>query len=88
MPDDVNLEGVNRASVHHVTVRNIKVYHDKDIPKRDGKYNAPIIMQNFYEEASFHNFVFEDIYINGEKLTKETAVLEGADTVKDSHILD
>jgi len=88
VPDDVNLDGVNSASVHHVTVRNIKVYHDKDIPKRDGKYNAPIIIQNFYEEASFHNFVFEDIYINGEKLTKETAVLEGADTVKDSHILD
>lgn len=87
IPDDVDYEGVDCSSVHHVTVRNIKVYYDNDLPKCDGKYNVSIIIHNFEEGASFHNITVEDIYINGEKITKETAVME-ASGLKDSHILD
>ena len=75
-PENINLDGVDSASVHHVTVRNIKVYYDEGIPKRDGKYNVPIFVRNLVPGASFHHITLENIYINGEKLTKENAVLD------------
>ena len=86
-PDPTRIDGVKCASIHDITIKNIRAYIDKDIPKVDGKYNAPINIDNTIEYAQIYGITVENVEINGEKLTKDTAILN-LNGVKESHILD
>lgn len=65
----------NRRLNHHITLKNIHIYYDEGIPIVEGKYNAPIFIKETYEGAHYHDIVIDGLYINGEKITKDTAYL-------------
>lgn len=63
----------NRRVNHHITLKNVHVYYDEGIPMVEDKYNVPILVKETYEGAHYHDIVVEDLYVNGEKITKDTA---------------
>ncbi len=75
-PVSLDLSGINQASVHDVTVKNINVYYDERIPKKDGKFNAPIMIKSFREGVNFYNIDISGITINGEAIDENNAILE------------
>lgn len=72
----VGTDGLRPGSVHDVTVRNIRVYYDEEIPKVDGKYHVPIVMRSCLEGVCYSNIAIENVVVNGVRLTKENAMIE------------
>ncbi len=70
----VDLTGIAQTCVHNITVRNIKVYYDERIEKRDGKYNVPISVRSVLEDTEFYNILVENVTVNGEPLTMDNAI--------------
>lgn len=64
----VNYSGVKKGAVHDVAVKNINVYYDEEIPKADGKFNAPIYVKSTRAGVDFYNIEISGIVINGEKI--------------------
>ena len=66
--------GYRQACCHDITLRNVNVYYDEDIPRTDGKYSVPILVREYVEGVHFYNLKVENVKINGRKLTGENAV--------------
>ncbi len=75
-PAQVDLEGAEPATLHDIEVRNICVYYDEEIPKKDGRYNAPILIKSYRDGVKFRNISLKNIEINGEKIDRSNAILE------------
>ena len=76
IPENVDLEGAEESSVHHVTINNINVYYDERIPKKDGKYDARIHIKSKLEGVKFHDISISGITINGEEIDINNSVNE------------
>ena len=63
-----------------MTIKNITVYYDEEIPKKDGKYNAPIFIKSFRDGVKFYNISISGIKINGEEIDETNAVSEICET--------
>ena len=74
--DAPDLSGIQYATVHDVTFKDIKVYYDEAIPKREGKYHVPIRVASSFPDVKHKNISVCNIRINGELLTEENAVLD------------
>ena len=57
------------------------MYYDELLPRVDGKYYTPIDIQSVLENVVYENIALSGISVNGEPVTKDTAVLH-ADTVR------
>ncbi|MDO4618565.1 MAG: glycosyl hydrolase family 28 protein [Clostridia bacterium] len=75
----VDLGGIKEGVVHDVTVKNIKVYYDERIPKKDGKYNAPIYVKSERNGVKFYNISLSGISVNGAELDENNSVLDVGD---------
>ncbi len=71
VPEVADTWKTQKASVHDVLVKNIKVYYDERIPKKDGKFNAPILVKGYRDDAKVYNINISGIEINGEKIDRE-----------------
>lgn len=66
----IDLTGVKYAAFHDIAVKNINVYYDEKIPKKDEKYDVPIDISSFIDDVTHYNISVSDIKINGEKVTE------------------
>ena len=73
---DLELGDIRYATVHDVICRDITVYYDEGIPKKDGKYNVPIRIASVIPEVKHENILVSNVKINGEPLTEENAILD------------
>ncbi|MBR5188437.1 MAG: hypothetical protein IKW18_08200, partial [Clostridia bacterium] len=73
---DLDLSNIQCATVHDVVCRNITVYYDEKIPKKDGKYNVPIRILSIIQGVKHDNILVSDITVNGQLLTEENAILD------------
>ena len=73
---DLDLNDVQCAAVHDVVCRNITVYYDEKIPKKDGKYNVPIRVLTTIPEIKHSDILVSNITVNGQVLTEENAILD------------
>ena len=73
---ELDLSDIQCAAVHDVICRNITVYYDERIPKKDGKYNVPIRIVSTLPNVKHENILVSDVRINGELLTEENAILD------------
>lgn len=76
---DIDMTGVRQGDIHNVTIRNIKVYYDEEIPKTDGKYNTLIYINNLRDNAEISDITISGITVNGVALDKENALLDIGD---------
>lgn len=83
----IDLSGIEYASVHDIVVRNIKVYYDEKIPKNQGRYNVPIVIDKTIPEIKTYNILLENIIVNGTKLSSQNAVLVNTYMAKDFKIV-
>ena len=81
---NLDLSDIRYATAHDIVCRNIKVYYDEKIPKKDGKYHVPIRIGSILPEVKHENITISNITVNGEPLTEENAVLylDGAKNFK------
>lgn len=77
----LDLTGIRQAMNHDIAVRNINVYYDEKIPKRDGKYNLPICIKSIYPDIIHENILISNIRVNG-KVLKESDALLNVSSVK------
>ena len=76
---DIDMTGVRQGDIHNVTIRNIKVHYDEEIPKTDGKYNTLIYINNLRDNAEISDITISGITVNGVALDKENALLDIGD---------
>ena len=77
----VDLDGITPGGVRDVTVKNVRVYYDELLPRVNGKYYTPIYIHSVLENVVYENIALSGISVNGEPVTKDTAVLH-ADAVR------
>ncbi len=67
-PSYVTPEGITPGCVHDVTARNIKVFYDEELGKKDGVFYVPIEIKSYRDDVEFYNINISCIEINGEKI--------------------
>ncbi len=64
--------GYQQACCHDITLRNVNIYYDEGVPKRDnGQYDVRIALLERVKDVHFYNIVAENICVNGTRLTRE-----------------
>lgn len=83
----LDLEGIQFATVHDVTFRNISVYCDERIPRVDGRYPAKILVSSCLKDTEHYKIRVEDMTVNGYAVSQEDVVLE-LNGVRDFEMVD
>lgn len=78
----LDLTGVEFATAHDITYKDIKVYYDEKIPKIDGKFNAPIYIDSCLDDVLHYNIKISNMTVNGETMNENNAQLK-TNRVKD-----
>ena len=76
---EIDLSGIETCGVHDITIRNIRVYYDEAIPKKDGKWNVPVRIQSCVEGVEFYNIDISDVTLTptrGGRIVGETVELD------------
>lgn len=66
----LDLTGVQVGTVHDISYKNINVYYDEKIPRKDGKYNMPIAIESIRDGVEHYNISVSGIKVNGKKMTE------------------
>lgn len=72
----VDLAGIKSGCVHDVTIKNIHVYYDTDIPASDGRYKVPVDITSSMEGVEFYNIGISNITLTPMKNGKQTGKRE------------
>ena len=73
---EIDLSDIRYATIHDVICRDITVYYDEKIPKKDGKYHVPIHVSTSVPNVKHENILVSNVTVNGILLTEENAVLD------------
>lgn len=65
---ELDLSGVKQKCVHDVTVKNINVFYDSLLPKKDNEYDIRINVASTVPEVEFYNISISDIEVNGKSI--------------------
>ena len=72
---DLKLDDIRQGSIHDVVCRNLTVYYGDGVPMTDdGRYNVLVQVNSVREGVRFENILVENVVVNGERITKDTAV--------------
>lgn len=63
LTDEIKLDGIKARNIHDVTVKNINVYYDNDLPLTDGKPEIKIDIWNEVGTEPFENISISDINV-------------------------
>lgn len=72
---ELDLTGIQVATVHDVDFKHIRVYYNEWNPRVAGKYNVPICVSSCLEGVEHYNIRIDDLTINGEKINRDSALL-------------
>ena len=72
----LDLDGIQQATVHDITYRNITVYYDERIPKVDGRFNTPICVHSCIEGVKHYNISVSGVKINGVPANENNVVMQ------------
>lgn len=72
---EIDLTGIQCATIHDIVFRNINVYYDEKIEKLGGKYNAAICVNSCLKDVRHYNIKISGLCINGEEITEDKAIL-------------
>ena len=62
-PEGTNTEGIECGGVHDITYRNITVYYDEKMPKRDGAFNIPVRTLTCVEGVRYYHLTVENVRV-------------------------
>ena len=72
----LDLEGIQQATAHDITFKNITVYYDERIPKVDGRFNTPICIYSCIDGVKHYNISVSGVTVNGIPANENNVVMQ------------
>lgn len=68
LTDKIDLTGIKQRSFHDITVNNINVYYDEDMPLNGSDPDIRCAISSSEDMDDFYNINISDISVNGKKI--------------------
>lgn len=89
LENGLSIEGIKPMTVHDVTVKNIRVFADENVPLKKGQYGPLIQIVSSVPGVSHKNVTLENVTINGDKINPENCECDFSGIEADTlHVLE
>lgn len=75
----LDLTGIQKYTIHDITVKNINIYFDEEIPVNGDKYPIPLEITSMFDDVKHYNINISDVKINGKAVGAENFEIKTED---------